>query len=179
MRVAATDASLVHETLQGDPSAFERLVERHEGTLLATATHLMGDVEAGRDLAQDALISAYQNLRVLRDPSRFGAWLFGILRNKCRRQMRKGHREPPPTDAADAPHTDPDVVERRALLDALDRLPHDQKEILSARYLHELSYDEIAALMDSTPGSIRVRCLQARRALRRILTEEEAMDDDE
>jgi RNA polymerase sigma-70 factor (ECF subfamily) len=93
--------------------------------------------------------------------------------------MRKGHREPPPTDAADAPHTDPDVVERRALLDALDRLPHDQKEILSARYLHELSYDEIAALMDSTPGSIRVRCLQARRALRRILTEEEAMDDDE
>ncbi|MBD3177807.1 MAG: sigma-70 family RNA polymerase sigma factor [Armatimonadia bacterium] len=179
MRVATTDASLVQDTLQGDPKAFERLIERHEGTLLATAAHLMGDAEAGRDLAQDALISAYQNLRTLRDPSRFGAWLFGILRNKCRRQMRKGRRAPVSAEVVEAPHTDPDVVERRALLDALDRLPLDQKDILSARYLHELSYDEIAALMDSTPGSIRVRCLKARRALRRILTEEEAMDDDE
>ena len=170
MRVP-TDAEVVRRVLAGEADAYALLVQRHQHALLASAHHLTGDPEAARDLAQEALIDAWRGLPQLRDHDRFGAWLVGILRNKCRRWLDRRKPEDVPLDEAPVPSTTDPEPDSGRVRELLGMLPLTDREILASRYLHQLSYSEIADAMDMTVGAVRTRCCRARQRLREMLAQ--------
>jgi len=174
--VARDDAQLVGRTLDGDKRAFESLVRRHQSRVLAAAIHLVGDRETARDLAQEAFVKAYTSLATLRERQRFGPWMYGILRNLCRRHLeRQGPRALSlETDSVPEPVAEELPVEPSELVSAINRLPDGSREILAGRYLHGASYAELAETLGTSAGNVRVRCFRARQALRQLLAASDA-----
>lgn len=72
---------LVQRARRGDTAALSCLVESHLPALSRFCLRLVGDAPAAEDLAQETVLRAYQSLGRLEEPSRFGAWLFGITAN--------------------------------------------------------------------------------------------------
>ena len=176
--MAESDAQIVSKVLAGDTSAYSELVRRHQGRVIATARHLVGDRDAAEDLAQEAFIEAYRGLRGLRDASRFSHWLYGIVRYRCRKHLDRSGAAPLSLDSDFVPEpvADGPCDNETDLIARLDSLPYGAKEILTARYLHDMSYADIAQTLGTTVGNVRVRCLRAREALRAALSAASAQE---
>lgn len=173
------DAEIVGSVLRGDRDAFRILVERYHRTILASARHILGDPEQAQDAAQETFIEAYRALGNLKDPYRFRPWLFGILRHRCLKVREAAGPPMLPYDegadgAGDYPTTT--IPERNPVLDLLRQLSREDRELLAARYLQQLSYAEIGAALRITCGAVRVRCLRARERLRQIMLREQARE---
>lgn len=78
-----TDADLVRRVLAGDLEDYSALVRRHQNVLYRYARAMGLDGDTAADMVQDTLVKAYRQLRECRQPGRFRAWLFRILRNRC------------------------------------------------------------------------------------------------
>ena len=161
------DDDLVTAALAGDPAAFAALVERNRDRVEAVVERMVG--EEAEDLVQEALLRAYLGLSQLRDPARFGAWLTGIAVNLAKMRLRGRERE---RRLVAEPAAD-DGLEERELLelvrDAVELLPAGQRDVVLMHYIDGLSCEEIAALLDSSPGAVRVRLHRARGQLREQL----------
>src|SRR2546425_10760133 len=83
-RVESSDAELVRRVRSGDIGAYGALVARYRDRLGRYAVHMVGDREDAEEALQDAFVRAYRSLARCDDPERFGAWLYGILVNRCR-----------------------------------------------------------------------------------------------
>src|SRR5437773_9648347 len=83
-RVESSDAELVRRIRAGDIGAYTALVARYRDRLGRYALHMIGDREDAEEALQDAFVRAYRSLARCDDPERFGAWLYGILVNRCR-----------------------------------------------------------------------------------------------
>ncbi|MBI2299083.1 MAG: sigma-70 family RNA polymerase sigma factor [Armatimonadetes bacterium] len=165
-----TDAELVEAVRDGEVEAFSVLVERYKDRTVAAAFHLVSDRDAAEDLAQDTFVAAYRQIRRLRDPDRVGAWLHGITQRLCykhlRRQARTSEIETERFEAIPAP---PDRHDEPGELCALlNRLPDQYRQVLAARYLEDLEYEEIASLLKTTVNNVRVRCHRAKNRLREL-----------
>lgn len=178
---ARTDAAIVAAVLEGDAEAYGLLVGRYSARLFGLAFHLTGDYDAASDLAQEALVAAYGSLGSLRDPSAFGAWVAAILRNKFR---NLGRTNPAPTVSLDQmleAGFDPPARPREpraseADFEAVGRcvgaLPHPYRETLLLRYSDNLSYKEMAAILNVPVTTVATRLNQARKMLIRKAKEE-------
>ncbi len=163
------DRALVAATLRGEVEAFGQLVRKYQRPLVGVACQLLRSREDAEDVAQEALLTAYQRLAQLQDGSKFRAWLFVILRNKCLDFLRARQPEalslaecaelPTPTGAATA----------QEVLAVLHALPFSDRELLTARYLYELDYREIADMLGISVQTAYVRCNRARERLRDVL----------
>src|SRR6266542_2691183 len=91
---ARTLRALVVQARRGDAGAFACLAEHHQPALRAFCRRLLGESGLAEDLAQETLLRAYQSLPRLEQPSRFGAWLFGIAANLARQWWRRQARWP-------------------------------------------------------------------------------------
>src|SRR5712671_6831539 len=83
-RVESSDAELVRRVRAGDIGAYGALVSRYRDRLGRYAVHMIGDHEDAEEALQDSFVRAYRSLARCYDPARFGAWLYGILVNRCR-----------------------------------------------------------------------------------------------
>ncbi len=83
------DAKLVNLTLQGDNTAFDRLVQQHQIGLLSRALSEVHNRSEAEDLVQEAFLHAYQHLGTLKAPNRFMGWLYSITCNLCHDALRK------------------------------------------------------------------------------------------
>lgn len=178
---AEADAKLVEATLRGDREAFGELVERHQRGLLAAAHHIVRDYDAAQDLAQEAFIDAYRQLSHLRDRAKFKGYLFSILHNKCLKHLARQGPETVSWDdlsADDWLSSDDHRSSSSDLAALLHRLPCEYREVLAAKYLHELSYEDIAKALGTTVGNVRVRCCRAKEKLRELLKQREGVDND-
>jgi RNA polymerase sigma factor (sigma-70 family) len=157
------DDQLVSSALAGDPAAFALLVERNRTRVEAVVARMVG--QEAEDLVQEALLRAYLGLPRLRDPARFGAWLCGIAVNLAKMRLRRRALE---ARHVAEPSSGGGLEERellRLVRDAVAVLPVGQREAVLMHYIDGLSCDEIAALLGSSPGAIRVRLHRARRQL--------------
>src|SRR6267378_1795885 len=82
--VGTSDAALVRRVRTGDTGAYADLVARYRDRLGRYALHMLGNREDAEEVLQDAFVRAYRSLARCDDPERFGAWLYGILVNRCR-----------------------------------------------------------------------------------------------
>ncbi len=171
---AQADAELVRRTLAGQAEAFTCLVERYQQSMVASAHQILGDPEVAVDCAQDAFIEAFRSLGNLRDAASFRAWLFGILRNRCRKHVSRRRFQFVPLDeetdvAAPEPEHNGHEVELERVRAVMHQLPERYREVLAARYLADMEYEEIAAALGTSVNNVRVRCCRARERLRQLL----------
>ncbi|MCC7495639.1 MAG: RNA polymerase sigma factor [Fimbriimonadaceae bacterium] len=165
-----TDHELVEAVRDGEVEAFAVLVDRYKDRVVAAAYHLTGDRDAAEDLAQDTFEAAFRQIRGLRDPSRVGAWLHGIAQRLCYKHLRRAARttelDGEKLDLLPAP---PDKIDEPGeLCGLLNQLPDQYRQVLAARYLEDLEYEEIAALLGTTVNNVRVRCHRAKNKLREL-----------
>jgi RNA polymerase sigma-70 factor (ECF subfamily) len=166
------DEAIVRSVLGGDVEAYGLLVERYRARLFGLALHLCGDYDAAADLAQDTLVTAYECLDRIRNPSTFAQWIAGILRNKFRNLARAN---PAPTVSLDQmvaagfdppnPDTGPAVaeVELRQAVECVWSLPEIYREVLLLRYAEDLSYKEMAEFLGLPVTTVTTRLTYARR----------------
>ncbi len=184
------DADLVRRARDGDYTAFEELVSRHERRVYASARRITGRTEDAEDVVQETFLSAMKALPHFRGEALFSTWLTRIATNHSLKVLRK--RRGLPTvplaeetgdDAAVqrpeyiAPWAeDPAVAatrpETQALLDAaLAALPENLRSVFLLRDVDGLSTAETAEALGLTPANVKVRLLRARLALRERLTQ--------
>lgn len=177
--VERTDAQVVRDVLEGDKDAYRLLVRRYGDVLHGHALRMSGSHDDAADLVQKALVQGYRKLARCREPDRVGAWLFRILANLCKDHVRSKSRASVPLGMlADAlpgnedPSADTAGAEARARIwSALDRLTPEQKEAFVLKHVEGRSYEEIAAVMDLSVASLKMRVHRAREALRSLLEE--------
>jgi len=169
------DEILVLAAQGGNEEAVCELVRRWHPRLLRHAALMSRDQQRGADAAQEAWVTIIKKLHRLRDPSRFGAWAYRIVTNKCRDEMRRAVRDqkamPLCAGIADEPGPldDGDSDEIVHLRNAIRRLPPDQRALLSLRYADRLTVPVIAGVLGVPAGTIKSRLHSAHRALRDVL----------
>jgi RNA polymerase sigma-70 factor, ECF subfamily len=175
--VAADESltALVARARRGETSAFEALARRHLRAAYATALAILGRPEDAEDVAQDALLAAFEVLGTCRDPERFSGWLLQIVRNRAlnlrdRLRVRSGQGSAVPADTLAAAPVPVGAGElREQLLGALARLPQIQREVVLLHDLEGWTHGEIAAALTLSEAMSRQHLLHARRALRETL----------
>lgn len=167
------DGDLVRLARDGDPAAFQLLVERHLPMARARAARLCRQPDEVDDAVQDAFLQAFIALDRLRDPGRFAGWLGGIVTNVCRAQRR----HPPLTLLGDWPenlhpasaHGLPsaeDLDRADALGRAVAGLPPGQRQAVTLFYYA----DQPASQIPGTPGAAKASLHKARLQLRAYIT---------
>jgi len=180
--VVKTDAQLIKEA-RTDPDAFAALYERHVRALHGWLRARTGDPGVAMDLTAETFAQAALGLRRFRDQKRGTAapWLFGIAGNLLRTYYERHRVETAarrtlglPLDRYEDGFEEVDertVAEsvRPALRHALDGLPAGQRRALELRVIEERPYEEVAALLGTTEGAVRLRVMRALGSLSRKL----------
>jgi RNA polymerase sigma-70 factor (ECF subfamily) len=168
---AALDSYLVASARLGDRDAYDQLVRRWNGRLLAHAWRLLRDDEAARDAVQEGWIEILRGLARLRDDAAFAAWAYRIVSRRCARGIARARKDRLVAEASacrqdEAAEAPPDVLDARALDRALAQLPPGQQAAIALFYLEEMSVAEVAVALDVPVGTVKTRLMHARRALR-------------
>jgi RNA polymerase sigma-70 factor (ECF subfamily) len=167
------DRDLVEQAQGGDREAFALLARTHADSLFAVAQRVLRDVDRAEDATQQTLVIAWRQLRRLRDPDRFVAWLHRILVNQCYSELARTRRWSAnvrvlsPSDYV--PADELSVADRDELERGFRRLPPDQRAILVLHHYLGLAPTEIAEVMGIPAGTARSRLHYAHRAMRAAL----------
>jgi RNA polymerase sigma factor (sigma-70 family) len=165
---------LVERACRGDPAAFEELVLAYQAFAFRTAFMITRDAADAEEAAQDGFVKAHRALGRFRRGDPFRPWLLAIVANEARNRRRtRGRRAALALRAATDPdslHDEPEeaalAAERRQqLLAAVERLRHDDRDVLACRYFLELSEEETAAALGIARGTVKSR---THRALSRL-----------
>ena len=180
-KVEVSDAELVRRVRGGDIAAYGALVARYRDRLGRYAVHMIGDREDAEEALQDAFVRAYRLLARCDDPGRFGAWLYGILVNRCRtvgaRASRRRRLFVRNTESAPDASADADLVDRLGWDDAVNRalarLAPENREAFLLKHVEDLEYEEIARVTGAGISALKMRVKRAREQLQRFLKEAE------
>jgi RNA polymerase sigma factor (sigma-70 family) len=173
----ALDRSLIDRARNGDLDAFDIIVRARMEAVYRLTSAILGDEADARDAAQETFVAAWRQLRRLREPDRFDAWLQRVAVNASRMTLRaRGRRrirEIPASSVAamvDRAAAEPSAeTDARHLDAALGRLPVDQRAILVLHHVEGRSLAELAAIFDVPVGTAKSRLFAARRALATVL----------
>lgn len=149
-----TDLQLVQDVKNGNKKSFEVLMGRHEKFLMKVVVRLTRDMDLAEDIVQDAFIKAYKSVGIFEGRSSFRSWLYQIALNTARNRFRKHARETltaePVVQAVDSQIEQGMIaVDVRAVLQMeIQKLPDRQKTALTLRIFDDLSFKEIAELME-------------------------------
>jgi RNA polymerase sigma-70 factor (ECF subfamily) len=169
---STTVASTVALAGAGDEAAFARLVATYHADMARVAFAVCGDRYLADDAVQAAWLVAWRKLRSLRDPSRVRPWLLAVTANEARQLLRRRHGPvveidlEAPGDARGDPATG---VERIDLRRALAHLSPDDRTLLAMHYAVDLSSDELATAVGTSPSTARKRLSRAIDRLRKEL----------
>jgi RNA polymerase sigma-70 factor, ECF subfamily len=167
---------LVERAQAGDHEAFSVLVRGSFDRVLGIARLVLRDPDRAQDAAQEALVLSWKHIRALRDADAWDAWLYRLTLRACYRSARKMRRRDhvelhvmPDVDVASDVDFSISVVERDRLLDALDRLPIEQRSLLVLRFYADLTLPEAAAILDIPVGTAKSRLHRGLATLRGTL----------
>ena len=163
---------------QGDREAFGRLVEAYKGPVFNLAYRMLNNAAEAEEAAQEAFIRAYTRLDTYNPAHKYSTWMLSITSNYCIDIIRKRRAqllsidEPLPphpalmSDRESGPEAQSVHHEQQALVQQmLAVLPEEYREAVVLRYWYDLSYEEIAEVMDTTVSAIKSRLFRARRQL--------------
>ena len=168
------DRDLVEAAQRGDREAYVDLVRPRSDRLFGIAHRILHDVDRAEDAFQDALVIAWRDLRSLRDPDRFDAWLQRLLINLCIRHASRERRRVAnlrvlPIDGPAAPDEIGAVALRDQIERGFRRLSIDQRIVLTLHHFSGYAPTEIADILGIPPGTARSRLHNAHRAMRAAL----------
>lgn len=175
------DAFLVERCRAGDEEACEALVRQYQERVFALISRMTGDPDRVEDIAQEVFLKAFRSLKSFRGGSRFYTWLYRITVNTVLNTMRsQGRRQETSLDAlgglevqADADMEPAEVTARlelaRRVREAIDQLEEPYRVIIYLRELEDLSYEEIAEVVELPVGTVKSRLFRARQHLKGLL----------
>mgnify|MGYP003575616104 CR=1 FL=1 len=170
------DQLIIQRVLGGNRDAFRLLISRYSDPLYRHALCMTGSPDVAEDILQLSFIKAYQHLAEVR--GRFDAWVFRIVANGCKdwlKNIRRSHlsydEDDQPSSYA-TPEEELDRTELRSDLDvALAALPASLREAFIMKHVEGRSYEEMADLLGTTVGALKMRVHRAREALQALLEE--------
>ncbi len=187
------DTQLIHQTLDGDDTAFSELVEKYQKQVHALVWRKIGDFHTAEEITQDTFLKAYQKLGTLKQPKRFSSWLYVIATSLCNTWLRKKHRRAKLTQNMDEVLTERTTysehviaeneritaeTQRYVVKKLLAKLGESERTVMTLHYFGEMSCTEIGAFMGISANTVKSRL---RRAQQRLQKEEtmirEALDN--
>jgi RNA polymerase sigma-70 factor (ECF subfamily) len=167
----------IEQALKGDRVAFGHLVQAYQRPVYNLTYRMLGDPAEAEDAAQETFLRAYTKLATYQPERKFVNWLLSIASHHCIDRLRRKGRAPqlsldgplpPQWLTSHAPRPDQVVnkkQQRAQVRQSLDTLPPDYRAAIVLRYWYNMSYREIAGVMDTTESAIKSRLHRARRML--------------
>jgi RNA polymerase sigma-70 factor (ECF subfamily) len=184
------DQELVNRTLAGDGRAFEKLVEKYKKRVYYLAYRMTRDHDSADELAQESFVKAYQALGNFKPGYNFYTWIYRICVNLSINFLKKESH----TVSADhlrelnqLPERSPEIDQLERMITseqagivrrALDTLPPDQRSAFILKTYDNLSYEQMAEIMECSIGTVMSRLFRARQKLKNALKAAEAERDD-
>jgi RNA polymerase sigma-70 factor, ECF subfamily len=173
---AVGDAYLVARARDGYLDAYELLVRRHSGMAYRVALRLTGNHHDAQDVAQEALLAAWQSLDRFEGTSSFSTWLYQIVARRALNKVTRGGDDRSLDLLADRPDSamgTADKAERNLAVDAVTNallaLPFPQRTVIVLHHFEGLSYAEVASVTGATEPAVRSHLFRGRRALAKTL----------
>src|SRR6187431_1207667 len=168
---SAVTAELVERAQRGDHEAFDALASAAYHRLYAIARRILRDGYAAEDAVQDALVKAWREIRGLRDPGAFDAWLHRLLVNACRDNARRSRRRvielPELPIEREEPRDDlAQLVDRDELERAFLELSVEHRAVLVLTHYVGLPAHEVARILGIPTGTVYSRLHHGARAMR-------------
>ena len=170
-----SDEERMLDVAQGDLSAFEQLVRRHQASAFNAAFRLLGNADDAEDVAQEAFLRILRAAHRYQPTAAFRTYLYRIVTRLCRDHRRKASPSPLPNPEAEpsrGPSPEARAVageEHRAVREALASVPVKQREAVVLRYYEGLSYDEIGDVIGASRKGVERLLARGRAALGTLL----------
>jgi RNA polymerase sigma-70 factor (ECF subfamily) len=178
------EAVWLEEARRGSKEAFGELITAYQSPVFNLAYRMLGNADEAEQAAQEAFIRAWTRLDSYDPAHKFSTWLLSITSNYCIDQLRKRRAQllsiegPLPAHPAlmsentDGPEAQATSSERQeSVQQLLDTLPDDYKQAVVLRYWYDMSYEEIAEVMETSVSAIKSRLFRARRQMAEVGTE--------
>jgi RNA polymerase sigma-70 factor (ECF subfamily) len=171
---SALTSDLVERAQRGDHAAFDALAGAAYHRLYAIARRILRDGYAAEDAVQDALVKAWRDVRGLRDPGAFEAWLHRLLVNACHDQVRRTRRRPIEVLALPIDREEPrddfaQLADRDELEQAFLQLTIEHRAVLVLTHYVGLPATEVSRILGIPPGTVASRLHYGARAMRAAL----------
>ncbi len=187
----SSDEDLMRRTQQDDRQAYTLIYERYSAAVLSYLYRMLGNVEDVESIAQEVFLRAYRFRATYRYPQKFSTWLFTITRNLAINSSRRRKRSPirnltelnlegmemsgDPRRVASRATDDLEKQEEIArVLEALERLPVDQKEVIVLGVFQDLSYAEMEEITGAKAVTLRSRMFHGLKKLAKMIGGTEA-----
>ena len=180
------DELLIRRAQRGDADAFEQLLLEHQKNVYNLCYRMAGNPDDAMDLSQETFLRAWRCLDQYQFASAFSTWLYRLCSNLCIDFLRKRRRQQtvPLTfedaDGEEQTYAVPDVqplpeeqvelkLTRETLAAAMAQLLPEHRAVLQLRVVNEMSYEQIADVLDVQIGTVKSRLSRARTQLKKIL----------
>lgn len=175
---------LIKKCRSGDVEAFEQLISSYERRAYNIALRVMGNEEDAKDMAQEAFIRIYRAIKDFKEQSAFSTWLYRIVTNVCLDEIRKrkkqklvslegnlesiiGDVQVETGTSSGQPEAAYELEEqKRVIMKAIYELSEEYKTAVILRDIQGFSYEEIAAILDCSSGTVKSRISRGRNLLR-------------
>jgi len=162
---------LVEQAINGNDDAFVQLMQLYKVDLYKTALSFLKNKERSLEAVQEVTYRAYKNLHKVRQKQYFKTWLIRIMINYCQDELKKDQRIVK-GDTMLEQRGESESYLSLEIEEALDKLDNRSREVVTLKYLQELSIKEIATVMERPEGTIKTWLHKALQQLRAIVKEE-------
>lgn len=177
----AEDVRLMLLVAQGDTAAFTELVERHQALVIGTVGRMLGSNSDVEDIAQQVFVRIWRSARRYVPRAKFTTWLLKITRNLVFNELRRRKRHAqvaiqPEAEREELPLKDESVTSpaesllekelQEAIEQAIVALPETQRMAVVLRRYEDLSYDDIAEVLELSVPAVKSLLFRARTELR-------------
>ncbi|WP_319591489.1 sigma-70 family RNA polymerase sigma factor [uncultured Draconibacterium sp.] len=183
-----SDTEIIEQLKQGNQLAFKKLVDTHQKLVVNTCYGLVQNREDAEDVAQEVFVEVYRNIEKFRSDSKLSTWLYRIAVNRSLNHIRDNKKHKwfqgfddeeaaankdllrAKTADSDEPEYDLENKQRALILkEAINSLPKNQKVAFTLSKYEELSYHEIAEVMDLSVSSVESLLFRAKKGLQKKL----------
>ncbi len=176
------DAQLIQRVLEGDDTAFSKLVKKYQKSVHALAWRKIGDFHIAEDITQETFLKAYQKLSTLKEPQSFAGWLYVIAANYCstwHRKKRLWTQSLENTNSAALERTTYSgyivaenervamETQREVVKKLFAKLQESERTVITLYYLGEMNYEEISKFLGVSVGTVKTRIYRARQRLKK------------
>ena len=174
----ADDNELVKRVCMGETQLFRLLIEHHQQHIFNLCYRMLRQFEEADDATQDTFLKAYRSLKQFRGNARLKTWLCQIARNECLNRLR--HENMASLDQqlttdysfqiADSTPSPLELIEQQEtqsiVHEAINKLPHQYRLVITLFHLNGLSYEEISQVMEIPMGTVKTHIFRARELLK-------------
>lgn len=163
---------LVKKATKGNKDAFVELMKIYERDMYNLTRYMLGNNEATYDVVQDTILTVYEKISTLKNPSSFKSWLLKIVVNKSKSELSKQNKIIYLENSIEIPIIDKEL-EKIELMSLVSDLPDDFKSVIILFYFNDLSYKEISEILDIPEGTVKSRLFRGKEILHKIIYMEE------